>query len=264
MSHHNSYRPFRLPRANTQDVRRLRNHPHGYQVTADDEQFFDPNTVDDQLLTRGSISWDGDATAMSYTDTSVPSAYAFSDQAVWPEPAVQDTSGVDGTFSYSAPSAFGEPVWERPPATYQPTPHDQVEASMLPAVSPTDGVSAVPEATYNPTEPTPLSGNQVGQGWDGPTYRDWAPETDIALDRMDRRRWSTQARQGSVAALSGDALAYSPTNPPGTIEENNSIDASGDMTTVDQDHFIHGIMGGENEPWCPEFPHQQPSWHYPQ
>ncbi|KAI1755651.1 hypothetical protein F4782DRAFT_527015 [Xylaria castorea] len=248
-------------------ARRPRNRVRGYQVAADHEQPFDRNTVGDQPSVWWNNPRDGDATAMSYPHTSVSSTYSFSDQVVWPEPAVQDPSGIDGTFNtsqYPAHFAVGEPVGERSPVTYQPALYDQVDASISPAVSPTDRVSAViPETTYDPTGPTPSSEYQAGQAWTVPTHRCWEAETGIASDPILDRRWSMQARQGSDATFSIDAVPPILMNPPNAIQEHDGSGASGGTTPVERVYFVDGFVGGDNAPWCPEFPHQEPNYRYP-
>ncbi|KAI0458144.1 hypothetical protein F5B21DRAFT_41930 [Xylaria acuta] len=266
MSYHNSHSRSRLPRANTQESHRSRRHRsrvHKYQGPADHEQWSDQNTVGHQPSILWSAPLDRDATAVSRSDTSVSGTYAFSAQAVCPEWAIQDSSDVDGASNSNHypvhSSAVREPAWEGSPATYQPTPHDQAEVSMPHAVSPTDKVSvAVPETTYSQTEPTPLFRYQA---WAGRTHRDSAIETDVVSDRMDRR-WSMQARQGSVVGPSGNVAAPISMNPSGTVEEQDSSDASADTPPVDRDHIVHGFLGGKDTPWSPEFPHQEPSYRY--
>ncbi|KAI0863476.1 hypothetical protein F4860DRAFT_511868 [Xylaria cubensis] len=250
MPHPNSYRPPRRPRSNTQEPYRVRRRGRVNHVTADHEQRPDRNAVDNQTPVWRNPPQDEEATAMSYSDTSVSGVYIFSDQAVWPEPAVQDTIGIDGMFNsnqYSSHFTIGELAQEGLSMTYQPVRYGQTEASLSPEVSPTDGVAAVSETTYDLSGPTPWSGYQVDQ-----TDHAWAvPARQGSSDPVDRR-WSMHARQGSVAAFSGDSVAPILSSSDIIQEHDNSAVRGDDTTPEDR---VGEFVRGEG-PWCPWFPRE--------
>ncbi|KAI0195733.1 hypothetical protein EV127DRAFT_157028 [Xylaria flabelliformis] len=246
MPHPNSYHPPRRPRSNTQEPYRVRRRGRVNQVTADHGQRPDRNAVDDQTIVWRNPSQDEEATAVSYSGTSVSGVYVPSDQALWPEPAVRDTIGIDGTLNsshYSAHVTFGESVQEGLP--HQLVRYGQTEASLSPEVSPTDGVAAVSETTYDLSEPDPWSAYQVGQTdhvWAAPTRQGW----EISSDPVDRR-WSMHARQGSVAAFSGDSVAPI-LGSSDIIQEHDSSGVRGDDTTPED--RVREFVSGEG-PWSP-------------
>ncbi|KAI0551459.1 hypothetical protein F4679DRAFT_582623 [Xylaria curta] len=268
MSHPNAY-PSRRIHSNIQDpqhVRGSRNRPRRYQVTADHGQPSDQNTVDDQPPDR-STPQHGDIMAMPYSDA-VSSTCGSYDEALWPEQAVEDRSGIDeasNNYYYFNYSAIEEPVQEEVPVICQPVRYDQGEALMPPAISPTDtdGVAAATfETAYNLTEPIPWSKyepSQAGHTWTVPTHRGWEAESNVGSDPIGRR-WSMQARQGSVAAFSGDVVAPIPVSPSDTIQEQDGSGASGGDTTPDA--RVREFVGGE-APWCPLFLRREPSCRYP-
>ncbi|KAI1741994.1 hypothetical protein F4680DRAFT_51949 [Xylaria scruposa] len=256
--------PYRYPsrrvHSNTREphhVRRSRN--RRYQVTADRGQPSDQNTVDNQPPDQSTLQ-NGDITAMPYSDA-VSGTYGSYDEVLWPEQAVEDGNGIDETFTYSLNSAIEETLREGVPVTCQPVRYNQGEASMSPAISPTDtdGVAVASfETAYNPTEPIPWSEYEPGQAghtWTVPTHRGWEAESNVGSDLMGRR-WSTQARQGSVAAFSGDVVAPIPVSPSDIIQEQDGSGANGDDTAPDA--RVLEFVGGE-APWCPLFLRREPS-----
>ncbi|KAI0487568.1 hypothetical protein F4859DRAFT_261395 [Xylaria cf. heliscus] len=251
MSHRSSRHRSRLPHANMRESRRVRRHYNSvneYQTAAANEQSFDEYNVGNQPSNWQSVSWF--ATATPYSGTLVSGTYDPSGQAMQPEFAFRNTTGVHGEFNsrhgFDSP-AFEASVWEETPIAYQPTPHEQQQVSASPTSSPAEAVSAgILETTYSLTEATPSSGYQAHQTSD-PTYRDWEIATDTSSG-PGARRWSTRAYQGSDGGLSGDAIALMSTNPSSTVEEPDSSDAGGDTTPVDRDQYVDGCMRGD-APW---------------